>query len=367
MISVFQPTVGWQEAWAVAKVLRSKWIGRGKYAEQFLNSWATHIKTNPVNLVAMNTCTEALFQLISLCTNEGDEVIVPAVHFIGAGNAVRGQKRELILCDVHPSTLVATDYMIEAALTQNTKAVLLLHYGGIPNPSIVKIVELCKSRGITLIEDAACSPVSALRGQAIGAFGDAGCWSFDAMKVLCSGNAGMAWVRDTNAVPSLRKQVNLGLKSGGMKSSQQRWWEYNVSEYGRMSEMDDITAAILLQQMRRLPKLISRRKGVCAEYDAALGEYDWLSPRPACCGDDSYYFYWVQTPYRDRLAQYLRAHDVYTTFRYYPLHWAYRMNKRFPGAEKAADTTLLLPCHANLNKKDVGVVCDLIRRFGKSL
>ena len=87
--------------------------------------------------------------------------------------------------------------------------------------------------------------------------------------------------------------------------------------------------------------------------------------RPKCPADrtDSYYFYWVQCERRDDLALYLRRNDVYTTFKYWPLHWAYGLEGSYPGAERAALTTLLLPCHANLREPDVQRIIELVRKF----
>jgi aminotransferase len=366
MIPVFQPTVGWREAWAVARVLRSKWIGRGEVTSRFQAAWSEHIESSPDNVVLLHNCTEALFQSVALFTQPGDSVVVPTIHFIAAGNAVLGQGRKLVLCDVDPHTLMATPETIEPALPK-AKMLLYLHYGGLPQDRMAEIAALCSDSGVKLVEDAACAPVTTIGGKAAGTFGDMGCWSFDAMKVLASGNGGAAWVRGADTLNRLKLNAGLGLQGSGMNSDRPKWWKYRVKVYGRSSHMNDITAAMLLEQMKRLPRLILRRKGVTQQYDEMLGTLPWLTTRPACPGDcaDSYYLYWIQCEQRDKLAWFLRDRGIYSTYRYEPLHWAYIIRQYLPSAERAARRTLLLPCHANLSKRDVRYICHTIREFGK--
>jgi dTDP-4-amino-4,6-dideoxygalactose transaminase len=157
------------------------------------------------------------------------------------------------------------------------------------------------------------------------------------------------------------------LESSGASNPRPKWWKYRVGTYGRSSRINDITAAVLLCQLKRLPRLIQKRKGVCVQYDNVLRDLPWLTTRPSAMGDstDSYYFYWLQSKYRDKLAWYLRERGIFTSMRYWPLHWAYGIRGSFPGAEYAARNTLLLPCHANLSKGDVNRIISVILDFGK--
>ncbi len=369
MIPLFQPTHSWRDVWAVAKVLRSKWTGVGALATQFQKAWAEHLNVPTESIVLLNSCTEALFQSVALYTKPGDTVLLPACHFIGAGNAVLGQNRRLALCDVDPQTLMPTVQNVRDSLTPGTRAVLLLHYGGQVCSDIRDIVEFCYGERVALIEDVACGPATTWRGKATGTFGDFGCWSFDSMKVLSAGDAGAAYVKDPVLARLLRLRVGCGLASSGADSKRPKWWKYRVTTYGRSSHINDITAAVLLCQLKRLPRLIRKRKGVCVQYDNALRDLPWITTRPSATEDstDSYYFYWIQSKYRDKLAWYLREHGVFSSMRYWPLSWAYGIQGSFPGAEYAARNTLLLPCHANLSKGDVNYIVSLIHGFGRRL
>lgn len=358
MINVFEPTTGPEEARAVSDTLASRWLGAGPRAREFKAAWAKYAGVEPEKMVALHNCTAGLFAAVARFTRPGDVVAVPAIHFIGAGNAVLAQGRRLALCDVDPFTL----NLDPTGIPETAMAVVTNHYGGIP----------CDIDDIPgdffIIEDAACAPASTYRGRACGTLADIGLWSFDAMKLFTSGDGGMAWLRHPDDAEWLNLQSHLGLESThGVHNKEPGagWWEYRVKEHGYLSEMNDVAAAVGLVQLGRLPDLLARRAQVCGWYDAGLAGLDWLTTRPRCPDDrtDSYYFYWIQCGDRDRLALYLRGRGIYTTFKYWPLHYAYGLGGSLPGAEQAARTTLLLPCHANLTESDVNYIIDKVRDF----
>lgn len=358
MINVFEPSTDCQEVQAVTEVLHSHWLGAGPRAAAFKSAWAKHIECDPMHLVTLHNCTAGLFAAVQLFTRLGDTIVVPAIHFIGAANAILRQGRKLALCDVDPLTL---NIDVGAIPKAGQVAIILNHYGGIPCD-----VDAIKSMYMIIIEDAACAPASTYRGRACGTLGDVGLWSFDAMKVLTSGDGGVVWLNIVKDAELLRNTTRLGLAdTHGVNRDDERWWEYSVASPGYLSEMNDIAAAIGLAQLHRLPQLLGLRRQVCERYDEGLAGLDWLRLRPRCPDDrtDSFYFYWVQCKERDRLAIYLRQNGVYTTFQYWPLHWAYGLGGSYPNAEQAARETLLLPCHANLTESDVQKVCELIRKF----
>lgn len=372
MINVFQPSIGDEELQAVGKVFASNWVGRGNVTDQFEQAFARHCDVPRAQIHSVNCCTEGLFQAMTLLgIGPGDEVVLPTLSFVGAGNAIAGSGARPVFCDVDCRTLNATAETIAACLTPRTKAVLVLHYGGVPC-DLDPIVSLLADRGIPLIEDSACSVASTYRGRACGAIGDVGVWSFDAMKILVTGDGGMIYCRHPEASARLERLLYLGMEqtSGFSQKEGSRWWQFEVSEFGRRSIMNDIASAIGLEQLRKLPAFISRRRQVHALYDDALAGVGWLQTPPQIPADtdSSYYFYWVQmeASLRDRLALHLRSHDIYVTFRYYPLHRVkgYGSSAILPRAETAAETTLCLPIHQSLSDDDVTRVVECIGRLG---
>jgi aminotransferase len=304
----------------------------------------------------------------------GDEVILPSLSFVGAANAIASAGARPVFCDVDKRTLNATAELIEEKITPRTKAVMILHYGGVPC-EMDDICKLLHDRMVPLIEDNACSVASHYKGRSCGTFGDVGVWSFDAMKILVTGDGGMIYCKTPEMAKRVEEMIYLGLLTKGGHSSDldTKWWKFEISCYGRRAIMNDMASAIGVEQLKKLPHFIAHRKKIHAYYNQTLADIKWLQlpPEiPAHVGA-SYYFYWIQTraEIRDRLAKYLRENGIYTTFRYYPLHWVkyYDTVVSLPNSEEAAETTLCIPIHQSLSNQDLEKIVDCIHQFGKIL
>ena len=372
MINVMQPALGQEELRRIKEVFDSNWIGKGDLVSDFEKQYAEHIGSDPNCVLSTNCCSEGLFSSMHLLDLQpGDEVIVPTISFVGAGNAVCANGSKLVLCDVDHRTLNATAEDIERVITPKSKAILLLHFGGIPC-NMDSIMELAKGCNLKVIEDCAAGVCSQYKGQALGTFGDIGMWSFDAMKILVCGDGAILHFK----TPELRRKADrwlyfgLETKSGYENSVAQKWWEFDISCYGHRAVMNNITAAIALEQLRKLPVFMEKREAVHESYNEGLKDLEWLDV-PLPLGDgckSSYYFYHIQIKNgkRDELAHYLREAGVYTTYRYFPLHRVpyYGVSGNFPGADYAADNTLCLPMHQSLTRNEVEMIISKVREFG---
>ncbi|MFE6721718.1 DegT/DnrJ/EryC1/StrS family aminotransferase [Streptomyces albidoflavus] len=371
MINLFQPQVGAEELDAVNAVFGDRWLGHGPRTKAFEEEFATHLGVAPEHVAFVNSGTAGLFLAVeALDLGPGDEVVLPSLSFLAAANAVMAAGARPVFCDADRRTLNPTLEDIEATVTERTKAVIVLHYGGSPG-DIVRIAERCRERGITLIEDAACAVASRVEGRPVGTFGDFAMWSFDAMKVLVTGDGGMIYVRDPDQAARVRRLAYHGLAqpSGfGYAKVSARWWELDIPEPGRRVIGNDLTAAIGSVQLRRLPEFIARRREIVSLYDRELvGIEGLLTPPPLPGGHDStHYFYWVQVDpqVRDQLASDLYADGIYTTFRYAPLHRvpAYGADAHLPASDWAAERTLCLPLHPGLSDADVLTVVASLRK-----
>ncbi|MEO8678747.1 MAG: DegT/DnrJ/EryC1/StrS family aminotransferase [Vicinamibacterales bacterium] len=376
MINVFQPELGDEELAAVKAVMASNWTGRGKITDQFEASWAEHLSVPRAHVSSATCCTEGLFQTVAMAgVTAGDEVVLPSTSFVGAANAVLAAGGRAVFCDVEPRTLNPRLADIEARLSERTRAVLITHYGGIAIADTVAIAELCRRRGITLIEDSACAPASRLPdGRSCGTAGDFGVWSFDSMKMISTGDGGMVYCADLKQSQALNLHLYLGLgTTSAISKGGDRWWEFDVACAGRRAIMNDLASAIGLEQLKKVSSFASRRRAVARAYGDQLSAYSWLTLPPAALLSEAAvpYFYWIQAEpeTRNRLATFLRERQVYVTFRYYPLHRLplYQHDgSALPGTEQAANTTLLLPMHQALSESDVATVLRLIEEFARS-
>lgn len=368
MINVFQPTLGEEELEAIRDVLASSWLGHGPRTGAFEAEFADHLGVPADRTLFINSATSGLFLAAELLDlGPDDDVVLPSISFVGAANAISARGARPVFCDVDPHTLNPTAADVERALTPRTRAVFLLHYGGAPG-DVERIAELCRRASVTLVEDAACAVASTVDGRSCGTFGDIAMWSFDAMKVLVTGDGGMLYVRDPELAKRARGLAYHGLAHvSGLAASAKvptRWWELDVRDFGRRVVGNDLTAAIGSVQLRRLPGFVRRRAEIAATYDRLLADVPGVRRPPQLPPGhtSSHYFYWVQLDpaVRDRVAADLLEAGVYTTFRYAPLHKvaAYRAQRVLPGAEQAADRTLLLPIHQALTDADVRTAAD---------
>lgn len=372
MINIFQPSLGNEELRAISDVFASNWIGKGAKTAEFEKKFHEWLKNPSGSTYSINGCTSALFQLIeNFDIKNGDEVILPTVSFIGAANAIAHTGAKPVFCDVDQRTLNATVESIEEKITPKTKAVIVLHYGGYPC-DMDGILELCKSKNIICIEDAATSVASVYKGKACGAMGDAGTWSFDAMKILVTGDGGMVHIKDDVIAEKFLKNSYLGLlsKSGISNSVDNKWWEFDINCFGRRDIINDITAAIGIEQLKKLPGNIQVRKNIHNFYNDAFknNAHFLVPPDLEEYMESSYYMYWIQMESeeeRNALANYLRKQDIYTTFRYYPLHQVpfFACDDHLPNAESASLKTLCIPMHQALTAEDTAYIVDKILKF----
>lgn len=373
MINVFQPSLGQDELERIKQVFDSNWLGKGKVNDEFETDFAAHLNVTRDHIFTTNCCTEGLFGAMEMFNIQtDDEVIMPTISFVGAGNAVCSRGAKLVLCDVDKRTLNVRVEDIEKKITKKTKAIMLIHYGGIPC-EMDEILELANTYNLPVIEDSACSVFSTYKGKACGTIGDMGMWSFDAMKILVCGDGSMLYFKDPELKIRAEKWLYFGLesKSGYSNSVDRKWWEYDVSSFGHRAIMNDITAAMAVEQLKKLPAFIDRRKEISNIYDERLKTVEWLDtplPLPEYC-THTHYFYHIQLPNggRDDLAKYLRDNGIYTTFRYFPLNRVkhYEADGNFPNSDYASDNTLCIPVHQSLTNDDVNYICDKIIEYGK--
>ena len=379
MIQIYSNSLGKEELNAIEKVFESKWLGKGPKTEEFIKNFSSKVitdnyqsvaftTTTPSNFIATTCCTEGIFQIMDLLDiKKGDEVILPSISFVGVANAIMYKKAKPVFCDVDKHTLNPTVKHIEEKITPKTKAVIVIHYAGVPC-DIENISKLCKEKNIKLIEDNANSPFSRYNNKSTGTFGDLGVWSFDAMKILVTGDGGLIYSGNKEYIDKLKRLTYLGLEtSSGLSSTvDKKWWQFEVSSAGRRSIINDISSAIGIEQLKKVDTFISKRKEIHEMYNSSLINLDWIKlPSIPSYVWSSYYMYHVQVDNRDEFAKYLREKNIYTTFRYYPLHWVefYKSKEKLPNTKYAANHTLCLPLHQNLTNKEVNYIINTVKKW----
>ena len=371
-IPVFSNSLGSDEVEAVSDVFASGWLGQGPECQALEAELAERLGIE--RFLLTNSGTSSIYiALASLGLSRGDEVIVSSVNFVACASAVIAAGATLVFADVDRHTLNIRAEDIEKVKTANTRAVIILHYGGHPC-DMDSIKDVCGDQ-IAIIEDAAIAFPGHYKGKSCGTIGDIGIFSFNAVKALAMGDGGGLAFRDEGVYEKAKIHRYLGLADGtrsGLDSLRekqaQRWWEFGVEELAGRHISNDILAAIGRVQLRKLDGFIQRRHEVWNLYQSMLSSVPGIQippePLPDCKG--AYFLYWLQIPERrDALAAHLAENGVYCTFRYFPLHLIdfFRSTVRLPGAEYANETTLNIPLHQNLSDNDVSRIVDLIQDF----
>ena len=197
-IQLFKLNFDQREVDAVSSVVAGGWLSMGEKVTKFENQFGQFLG-GEIFCSAVSNCTAALHMgLLALEVGRDDEVIIPSLTFVADVNVVNLVGATPVLADCTSlndwNMSVET---IEKLLTPRTKAIIVVHYAGFPCRDIVEIAQLCRERGIGLIEDVAHAPGATVNGKACGTFGDVGCFSFFSNKNLSIGEGGM--VSTTNA------------------------------------------------------------------------------------------------------------------------------------------------------------------------
>ena len=375
MIPIFSNSLGKEELNAVGKVFESKWVGSGNETLKFEKQFGDRL--NSKYSLSFNCATAILYGSMKILDiKPGDEVLIPSINFIGCANAIIDAGAKPIFCDVDLNTFNILPEEIEKKKTDKTKALLMLHYGG--NPA--NFDEIKDASGdLKIIEDSCNTLFSKYKDRYCGALGDIGCFSFDSMKILVTGDGGMMTFQNEDYYEKSLQYRYLGLlsrkKSGtdSLDKNNENWWEIELGSKSGRFVSNDIVSSIALEQMKKVDGFISKRKTIWDTYKSELKDLDWLilPPEPNEDCTTSYFLFWlrIKNGWRDEFARYMIDNGIYVTFRYYPLHMIEEYKEfslPLKNSEEICDTTINIPVHQNLTTDNVEHIIHTIRNFRRN-
>jgi perosamine synthetase len=259
------PLVGSLEAAYALDAARNGWNAKhSDYIERFEREFADFVGAK--YSMATSSCTGALhLALLSAGIGPGDEVIVPETTWVATASAVAYTGATPVFCDVELDTWTMDVKLLDSLITKRTKAIIPVHLYGFP-ANIQEICEIAQRHSIRVIEDAAPAIGAEKGGQAVGTFGDIGCFSFQGAKLLVTGEGGMLTTDDEELFRRAKKLQDHGRRPG-------TFW---IEELGYKYKMSNVTAAVGLAQIRRAENQIFRKQRIRRWYEEALGECDGL-------------------------------------------------------------------------------------------
>jgi dTDP-4-amino-4,6-dideoxygalactose transaminase len=357
---------------AVDDVLRSGWLTMGPRIEQFEQLFAEHLGVDHV--VAVNSGTAALhLAYLGAGIGPGDEVVVPAITFAATAAAVRHCGGVPVAADIvgaYDLNLDPAD--VEAALTERTKAVCVVHYAGYP-AAVEALRELCEARGLALIEDAAHAPSArtADGSRTLGTLGLASAFSFFSNKVLSCGEGGALATDDEELALQARLLRSHCLTATTWDRHRGHAPGYDVVGTGFNYRLDEVRAALLTARLEDLEEDIEQRRilvhryrelladipGVVVPFDAGLVERSSCYVMPVVLEDGAL---------RDRLREVMREdYGVQTSVLYPALHelsaYAGESRRPLPQAEHVGRAQLTLPLFPHLGEHRQDRVVEALR------
>lgn len=292
-IPVMIPYLGEAEAEAAAQAVLSGWVAQGPRVARFEEAFAARVGAREG--VAVSSCTTALHLALVACgIGPGDEVVVPSFSFIATANAVRYVGAAPVFADVDVVTGNLTPETVEPVLTARTRAVMLVHQGGMP-ADVDAMRALCSRHGLRLVEDAACAAGSTYRGKPVGADAQIAAWSFHPRKLLTTGEGGMITLDDADQARRLKRlrEHGMDLSAAARHASTGPVFE-SYLEVGYNYRMTDIQAAVGLVQLDKLDEMIVRRRELATRYHELLADLPGVSPvRDPEYGRSNFQSFWV--------------------------------------------------------------------------
>ena len=369
-INVMQPWLGEEEVAAVTEVLRSGWVAQGPKVRQFEESFAAR-QQSPY-AVAVSSCTTALHLALHVAgIGPGDEVVVPSFSFIATTNAVRYVGAEPVFADVDALTGNITAATVEPHLTSRTRAVIAVDQGGVP-VDLDPIRELCDSRRIFVLEDAACGAGSKYKGRPVGAGAETTAWSFHPRKLLTTGEGGMLTTsREDWAARARRLREHAMSVSAAHRHTSTLAPMETYDEVGFNFRMTDLQAAVGLVQLGRLEAIIARRRLLAGRYQQAIAGIPGLrAVSDPAYGTGNFQSFWVEVGAgypldREGLLAVLAQSGVSARRGIMAAHRQppYRhLPADLPVTDRLTDSTLILPLYHQLDEADQDRVIDVLRR-----
>ena len=370
MIPIARPSIGKEELKNMERVFKTCWLGMGSFVYEFERKIQKYLGAKYV--IAVNTGTTAIhLALASIGVKAGDEVIVPSLTFAGSVQPIVALGAKPVFCEIEPDTLNIDLDDAEKRITKKTKAMIIIHYGGMAC-DMDRALRMGKKHKIRIVEDAAHAFGSLYKGKKIGSFGDVACFSFDPIKNLTCGEGGCVTTGSAGLAEILRRKRLLGIsKDTWMRYKNKRSWFYEVVTEGYRYHMSNVNAAIGLAQLKKAKKFIQKKKNIVKEYDNFFKGINNIELLRRNYRDTAPFNYTIKIKAkRDDFMQYMNKNGVSIGINYIPNHiqpfFAKFKTKKLPITEMVWKEIVSLPLYADMTSGETKKVKNLVKKFMKS-
>ena len=367
-IPLFNLNFDGKEAQAAYDTIQSGWISTGPKCEELERMFIDMFKVNYA--VSMSNCTDALHLCCLVCgIGPGDEVLCPSLTFAASANCIRYTGATPVFCDiVGPNHINIDPEDIEKKITTKTKAILVVHMAGFPC-LMDEIMTIAHKHNLKVIEDACHGPLSEYKGKKLGTIGDCAAFSFFSNKNISTGEGGMFISNNKEMADKARLLRSHGMTTMSYQRAGGHATAYDIVELGYNFRLDDIHAAIAIEQLKKLPKDLENRIAVRARYLERLSKIDnVIVPFAENKEFVSNYIMPIiitkgTVEDRDNIRNIIHAAGIQTSVHYPAIHRfsIYKNhNAVLPQTEYVTDHEITLPMYAALTIEQVDYICDIV-------
>lgn len=368
------PFVGPEFDYVRAAVESGRICGDGQFNLK-CHAWLKE-RTGCAKALLTTSCTHALEMAAFLCEiKPGDEVIMPSFTFVSTADAFALRGAKCVFVDIRPDTMNLDETLVEAAITEKTRAIVPVHYAGVAC-EMDTINEIARRHNLFVIEDAAQGMMATYKGRSLGALGDFGCYSYHETKNYSMGEGGALLIRDEKYADHAEI-----IREKGTNRCQFHRGEvdkYTWVELGSSYLPSELNAAYLYAELENAQKIFDNRMDSWNAYRERLADLEKaglveLPKIPEECKHNAHMFY-IKMPDlegRTKMIAHLVKNEILAVFHYVPLHNApagkkfgeFRGEDRFTTSE--SNRLLRLPMYYGLKRDDIDFVCEKVHEFFK--
>ncbi|MEK7991475.1 MAG: DegT/DnrJ/EryC1/StrS aminotransferase family protein [Thiotrichaceae bacterium] len=369
-IPVFAPHIHVDTLKHLTDALDVGWLGMGATTREFEQRIAEFLQLEDRYVVATNTGTSALhLALLIAGVGKGDEVITPSFNYVADHQAIRMTGADVVMCDIQEDNLGIDCAKAEHLINEKTKAIIPLHFAGIPCHQKA-VYTLAQKYNLRVIEDAMHAFGTIINQQKIGSFGDITCFSFDPVKIITSIDGGCVIVNSQEEVKRLQNLRFLGVdKDTDKRYQNKRAWDYDVIDEGYRYHLTNIMASVGVSQIKRVEEFIISRQKVCQQYNQAFSQISQLKLPQTDFTNISPFIYSLRVlnGQREQLIEYLHTQKIDVGIHFMPVHqhndFAHCKKGNMLVTDKVVKEVLTLPLHSNMKPEFIERIITAITQF----
>ena len=367
-VLLFYPYVSKKSATNIKKKLAGRWLGQGPAVDKFENNFKKKFAKDH-SAIATGSGTDSLHLAYLLAgLKKGDEVITTVFTCTATNIPLLYMGIKIKFADVERDTMNISIESVKKLLTKKTKAIVCVHYGGLPC-DMTSLLKIAKKNKLVLIEDAAHALGARYKNKPIGSISDFTTFSFQAIKHFTTGDGGMLTIKNMSIEDKAKRLRWFGIDR---KGKQKGTWKNDVHEVGYKYQMTDIAATMGIDSLKEFNSIINHRKKIYNTYLKELSK----NPKIKCIHEYSKkkvhgaWLFTILINNKDFIQKKLREYNIETNqvhFRNdkYSIFKKFVKNKKFPNMDYLENRYLVLPLHHKVSTADAKFICSIIKKHAE--